>query len=132
MCAVWRAVIYAFVRKIHDGASFLMECFWEFIKNSLFYQKSKLWKSYEFVVISLILKDTNFLYCQVLIWGLRSPDQLTHHLFYLLFPITHIMLILTWDLIFVHFSHFIPGFLTSLFTFVAITQGKCPITKPQY
>ena len=46
MCAVWRAVIYAFVRKIHSGASFLMECFWEFIKNSLFYQKSKLWKSY--------------------------------------------------------------------------------------
>jgi hypothetical protein len=46
MCAVWRAVIYAFVRKICSGASFLMECFWEFIKNSLFYQKSKLWKSY--------------------------------------------------------------------------------------
>ena len=46
MCAVWRAVIYAFVRKIHSGASFLMECFWEFIKNSLFYQKSKVWKSY--------------------------------------------------------------------------------------
>ena len=34
MCAVWRAVIYAFVRKNHSGASFLMECFWEFIQKS--------------------------------------------------------------------------------------------------
>ena len=46
MCAVWREVIYVFIRKILSGASFLMECFWEFIKNSLFYQKSKVGKSY--------------------------------------------------------------------------------------